>query len=54
MSRYVIGIDAGTESIRAAVFDEKGICLSFGASDNKTVQHIRGGQNSQSPSGINQ
>ncbi len=37
MSRYVLGIDAGTESIRAAIFDEKGICLSFGSSDNKTT-----------------
>jgi FGGY-family pentulose kinase len=37
MSRYVLGIDAGTESIRAAIFDEKGVCLSFGTSDNKTM-----------------
>lgn len=40
MSRYVLGIDAGTESIRAAIFDEKGVCKSFGTSDNKTThQH---------------
>lgn len=37
MSRYVLGIDAGTESIRAAIFDEKGDCLSFGTSENKTI-----------------
>ena len=37
MSRYVLGIDAGTESIRAAIFDENGVCLSFGTSDNTNM-----------------
>ncbi len=37
MSRYVLGIDAGTESVRAAIFDEKGGCISFGASEYKTT-----------------
>ncbi len=37
MSDYVLGIDAGTESIRAAIFNEKGICLSSGNSDNKSI-----------------
>lgn len=36
MSRYVLGIDAGTESIRAAIFDEQGVCQSFGTSQNIT------------------
>ncbi len=35
MSSYVLGIDAGTESIRAAVFDERGICKGFGSAENK-------------------
>jgi len=37
MPGYVLGIDAGTESIRAAIFDEHGVCLSFGTSENKTI-----------------
>ncbi len=37
MSRYVLGIDAGTESIRAAIFDEHGKCLSIGSSPNQNI-----------------
>jgi len=36
MGHYVIGIDGGTESFRAAVFDEKGHALGFGVSPNTT------------------
>jgi len=37
MGRYVLGIDAGTESFRAGVFDEEGRCLGFGVSSNPTT-----------------
>jgi len=37
MSHYVLGIDAGTESFRAAVFDERGRCAGFGTSPNRTL-----------------
>lgn len=37
MSKYVLGIDAGTESIRAAIFDERGLCLSIGTSANENI-----------------
>ena len=37
MAGYVLGIDAGTESIRAGVYDETGRCLAFGTSDNKNI-----------------
>jgi FGGY-family pentulose kinase len=37
MGRCVIGIDAGTESFRAGVFDASGKCLGFGVSPNRTV-----------------
>ncbi len=37
MSRYVLGIDAGTESVRAAVFNERGTCLGLGASPHDTT-----------------
>ena len=37
MADYVIGVDAGTESFRAGVFDRSGKCLGFGVSANKTV-----------------
>ncbi|MCP4403266.1 MAG: xylulose kinase, partial [bacterium] len=47
MSRYVLGIDAGTESIRAAIFDENGICVSFGTSEN-TTSHKQPGWAEQS------
>ncbi|MGB9687081.1 MAG: FGGY-family carbohydrate kinase [Rectinema subterraneum] len=36
MAHYVIGIDAGTESFRAGVFDDKGHALGFGVSQNTT------------------
>lgn len=36
MGRYVLGIDAGTESIRCGVFDEQGRCLGFGVGQNAT------------------
>ncbi len=35
--RFVIGIDAGTESFRAGVFDADGRCLGFGVSPNQTT-----------------
>jgi len=34
---YVLGIDAGTESFRAGVFDARGRCLGFGVSANTTT-----------------
>jgi len=37
MGRYVLGVDAGTESFRAGVFDEEGRCLGFGVSPNPTA-----------------
>ncbi|MGA2480896.1 MAG: FGGY family carbohydrate kinase [Spirochaetia bacterium] len=37
MAGYVIGIDAGTESFRAGVFDAAGRCLGFGVSPNTTT-----------------
>lgn len=41
MARYVIGIDGGTESFRAGVFDETGRALGFGVSPNHTeVRHL--------------
>ena len=42
MSRYVLGIDAGTESVRAAVFDDRGNCLGFGTSHHATVHRQPG------------
>ncbi len=39
MGRYVLGIDAGTESIRAGIYDETGRCLAFGTSDNVNIHH---------------
>jgi FGGY-family pentulose kinase len=45
---YVLGIDAGTESFRAGVFDPAGRCLGFGVSPNHTV-HPRPGWAEQSP-----
>lgn len=37
MAQYVIGIDAGTESFRAGVYDVSGRCLGFGVSENKNI-----------------
>ena len=42
MLKYVLGIDAGTESIRAAVFDEIGNCLGFGTSANQSIHTYPG------------
>ena len=36
-SRYVLGIDAGTESIRVVIFDEQGRCVSVGTSPNQNI-----------------
>ena len=44
----VLGIDAGTESFRAGVFDTAGKCLGFGVSPNKTY-HRHPGWAEQSP-----
>ena len=48
MPRCVMGIDAGTESFRAGVFDGSGKCLGFGVSPNTTV-HRHPGWAEQSP-----
>lgn len=37
MGRYVLGIDAGTESFRAGVYDSTGKCLGFGVSANENI-----------------
>jgi len=42
MGEYVLGIDAGTESIRAAVFDVTGKCIGFGISENRTIHRFPG------------
>ena len=47
MPTYVLGIDAGTESIRTAIYDEQGICHGFGTSINQTI-HERPGFAEQS------
>jgi ribulokinase len=39
---YVLGIDAGTESFRAGVFDAAGACKGFGVSPNRTVHRHPG------------
>jgi FGGY-family pentulose kinase len=48
MAKFVLGIDAGTESFRAGVFDAAGKCLGFGVSPNTTV-HRHPGWAEQSP-----
>jgi FGGY-family pentulose kinase len=48
MAGYVLGIDAGTESFRAGVFDSSGRCLGFGVSANRTM-HRHPGWAEQSP-----
>ncbi len=48
MDGCVLGIDAGTESFRAGVFDPAGRCLGFGVSENRTV-HRHPGWAEQSP-----
>lgn len=47
MKKYVMGIDAGTESLRAGIYDETGECLSFGLSEN-TLIHRHPGWGEQS------
>ena len=42
MAEYVLGIDAGTESIRSGVFDKKGKCLAFAASPNTNIHRHPG------------
>jgi ribulokinase len=48
MARYVLGIDAGTESIRTGVYDETGTSIGFGVSENKNI-HLHPGWGEQSP-----
>ena len=48
MAEYVLGIDAGTESFRAGIFDAKGRCLGFGVSPNRLI-HRHPGWAEQSP-----
>lgn len=36
MAHYVLGIDAGTESIRTGVFDDRGKCYGFGVAEYTT------------------
>jgi ribulokinase len=47
MAEYVLGIDAGTESIRTGVYDKSGKCLGFGVSENKNI-HLHPGWGEQS------
>ncbi|GHV77401.1 carbohydrate kinase [Spirochaetia bacterium] len=42
MARYILGIDAGTESIRTGIYDETGTCLSFGVGENKNIHRHPG------------
>lgn len=42
MARYVLGIDAGTESVRTGIYDETGKCISFGVSENKNIHRHPG------------
>ena len=37
MAGYVLGIDAGTESIRAGMYDQTGRCIGFGTSANTNI-----------------
>jgi ribulokinase len=47
MASYVLGIDAGTESIRTGVYDETGRSVGFGVSENKNI-HLHPGWGEQS------
>ncbi len=42
MGNYVLGIDAGTESFRAGVYDASGSCLGFGISPNENIHRHPG------------
>jgi ribulokinase len=42
MGRYVLGIDAGTESIRSGIYNEKGECISFAISENTNIHRHPG------------
>ncbi len=42
MANYVLGIDAGTESFRAGVYDSSGHCLGFGISSNENIHRHPG------------
>lgn len=46
MADYVLGIDAGTESIRTGVYDKTGHCVGFGVSENKNI-HLHPGWGEQ-------
>ena len=46
MAGYVLGIDAGTESIRTGVYDETGNCAGFGVSENRNI-HLHPGWGEQ-------
>ena len=46
MAEYVLGIDAGTESIRTGVYDKTGKCRGFGVSENKNI-HLHPGWGEQ-------
>ena len=47
MTDYVLGIDAGTESIRTGVYDETGKCVGFGIGENRNI-HLQPGWGEQS------
>lgn len=47
MTGYVLGIDAGTESIRAGIYDQTGRCLAFGTGANRNI-HAKPGWAEQS------
>ena len=46
MAEYVLGIDAGTESVRTGVYDQSGHCIGFGVSENKNI-HLHPGWGEQ-------
>ena len=50
MAEYVLGIDGGTESIRAGIFDANGACLAYGTSANTNI-HPHAGWAEQSIAG---
>lgn len=42
MAVYVLGVDGGTESIRAGIFDANGACLAYGTSANTNIHRHPG------------